>query len=125
MAVKTGVAKGGLRFGKRRVKRTRVGTALLYGQALIGNQDARAELRNAATAARKAYRRGSDKEAGRAAQSLTRAVQIAGRKREKPRSAKGPAIAIAAAAGAGVAVAAKKKAHSAPDREHPSVGAAA
>ncbi len=124
MAVKTGVAKGGLRFGRRKVKRTPVGTAMLYGQALIGNQEARGELQDAATAARKAYRRGSDKEAGRAAQSLTRALQIAGRKREKPRSAKGPAIAIAAVAGVGAAVAVKKKADSAPESQSPSVAAA-
>lgn len=124
MAVKARAAKGGWKFGKRRVKRTPVGTAVLYGQALVGNKEARDELRDAATAARKAYRRGSDKEAGRAAQSLTRALQIAERKREKPRSVKGPAIAIAAAATAGVAVAAKKKADSTPESQSASVGAA-
>ena len=86
--------------------------------ALIGNQHARAELRNAATAARKAYRRGSEKEARRAAQSLTRAVQIAGaqrKSREAPRAPQSPSPRQQAR---GVAVAAKKKAHSAPDRKH-------
>jgi hypothetical protein len=109
MAVKSKLGKGGLKLGKRRVKRTPAGTAVLYGKALVGNEEARGELRDAIRSARKAYDRGSDKEAGRAAQSLSRALRIAGRKREKPKSAKGPAIAIAAAAGAGAAVAARRK----------------
>jgi hypothetical protein len=124
MAVKTKAAKGGLRFGRRKFKRTPAGTAVLYGRALVGDKEAREELQSAAASARKAYKRGSDKEAGRAAQSLSRALRIAGRKREKPRSAKGPAIALAAAAGAGAAVAAKKKAASGTEPQS-SVSAAA
>ena len=108
MAIKGKSVKGGLKFSKRRAKRTPAGTVVLYGKALVGDSEAREELRSAVQSARKAYTRGSDKEAGRAAQSLSRALRIAGRKREKPKSAKGPAIAIAAAAGAGAAVAAKR-----------------
>ena len=51
------LAKGGLKLGRRKVERTPAGTVALYGQALVGNREAREELRDALTSARKAYRR--------------------------------------------------------------------
>jgi hypothetical protein len=111
------VAKGGFKVGRRRAARTRTGTAVMFGRALIGNERAREELRDAYSSARKAYRRGSDRrgrpdlaallqdrkaqrEAGNAAASVRSALQIANRSREKPSSRKGPAIAAVAVAGA-------------------------
>lgn len=117
------LAKGGLKLGKRKVERTPAGTAVLYGRALIGNEEARNDLREAYASARKAYSRSSDRrgrpdieallkdrkarrEAGKAASSLREALQIAGRTRKKPKSAsKAPVIAVIAVAGAGTAVA--------------------
>lgn len=116
------LARSGLKLGRRKAERTPAGTAVLYGQALVGNEGARDELRDAYTSARKAYRRSSDRsgrpdlaallgdrkasrEASNALTSLTRALQIADRKRKKPRSAKGPAIAVIALAGAGAGTA--------------------
>ena len=116
------MASAGLKLGKRRVARSRAGTAVLYGKALAGNQQARKDLRGAYTSARKAYARSSDrrgrpdigalledrkarKEAHKAASSLREALQIARRTREKPKSSKGPVIAVVAVAGAGTAVA--------------------
>ena len=116
MAAKVRAGKGGLHLGRRRAKRTRAGTVVLYGQALVGNREARDELRRAVTSARKAYSRGSDKEVGRAARSLSRALRIAERKREKPRSARGPALAAVAVAGAGAAVAVKRS-RSSPEQQ--------
>lgn len=118
-------AKGGLKLGKRKAERTPAGTAVLYGQALVGNEQARRELRDALTSARKAYRRSSGqrgrpdigaliedrkarREAGDALASLRQALHTAGRKRKKPRSAKGPVVAVVAVAGTGAAVAVAK-----------------
>jgi hypothetical protein len=117
------LAKGGLKLGRRKAKRTPAGTVVLYGQALVGNESARDELKEAYASARTAYRRSSDrrgrpdlaallqdrkasKEAGNALTSLRQALRIAGRKREKPRSVgKAPVIAVVTVAGAGTAVA--------------------
>jgi hypothetical protein len=116
------LAKGGLKLGRAKVKRTPAGTVILTTKALVGNAAARDELRDAYTAARKAYRRSSDrrgrpdltallqdrkasKEAGNALSSLSQALRIADRKREKPRSVKAPMIAVVTVAGAGTAVA--------------------
>ncbi len=116
------LAKTGARFGKRRAERTRAGTVVLYGQALVGNEQARDDLRQAYASARKAYARSSDRrgrpdlvallddrrarrEAGKAASSLREAMQIARRTRRKPKSSKGPVVAVIAVAGAGTAVA--------------------
>jgi hypothetical protein len=126
MATKRKAAKSGFKLGKRKVERTPAGTAVLYGQALVGNAQAREELRDAMTSARKAYRRSSDrrgrpdlaallqdrkasKEAGNALTSLREALRVAGRKRRKPRSAKGPAVVIVAVAGTGAAAAVAKR----------------
>ena len=122
MAVKRKAARASFKLGKHRAARTRAGTAVLYGRALVGNKQAREELRDAYTSARKAYARSSDrrgrpdigalledrksrKEAHNAASSLREAMQIARRTREKPKSSKGPVIAVVAVAGAGTAVA--------------------
>jgi hypothetical protein len=122
MAAKGKIAKGGLKLSRNKVKRTPAGTAVLYGRALVGNEGARDELRDAYTAARKAYSRSSNrsgrpdlaallqdrkasKEAGNALSSLRQALRIADRKREKPRSVKAPLIAVVTVAGAGTAVA--------------------
>jgi len=116
------LAKGAFRFGKRRAVRTPAGTAVLYGHALVGNQQARRDLRGAYKSARKAYARTTDwrgrpdigalledrkarKETGKAVSSLREAFQIAGRTRKKQKSRKGPAIAVVAVAGAGAALA--------------------
>jgi hypothetical protein len=117
------LAKGGLKLGRRKAKRTPAGTVVLYSKALVGNADARSELQEAYASARKAYRRSSDKrgrpdlaallqdrkaskEAGNALDSLRQALRIADRKREKPRSVgKAPVIAVVTVAGAGTAVA--------------------
>ena len=116
------LAKTGAKFGKRRAERTRAGTAVLYGQALVGNEQARDDLRQAYASARKAYARSSDrrgrpdiaalfedrkarKEAGKASAKLREALQIASRTRRKPKSSKGPVIAVIAVAGSGTAVA--------------------
>jgi hypothetical protein len=130
MALKRKTAKtglqGGLKLGRRKAERTPAGTAVLYGRALVGNEGAREELRDAYSSARKAYRRSSDRsgrpdlvallgdrkasrEASNALTSLKRALRIAERKRKKPKSAKGPAIAVIAVAGAGTALAVSKK----------------
>lgn len=111
------LARGGFEVGRRKAARTRTGTAVMFGRALVGNDRAREELRDAYSSARKAYRRGSDRrgrpdlgallhdrkaqrEAGNAAASVRSALQIANRSREKPSSRKGPAIAAVAVAGA-------------------------
>jgi hypothetical protein len=116
------IAKGGLKLGRHKVKRTPAGTAVLYGQALVGNEAARDELGDAYAAARKAYARSSDRrgrpdlgalledrkaqrDAGKAVRALRRALRIADGKRQKPRSAKGPVLVVVAVAGAGTAVA--------------------
>jgi hypothetical protein len=116
------LAKGGLKLGRRKAERTPAGTAVLYGRALVGNQEARDDLREAYASARKAYARSSDRrgrpdigaliddrkarrDAGKAASSLQEALRIAGRKRKKPKSSKAPVIAVIAVAGAGTAVA--------------------
>jgi len=57
MAVKTPA----LKFGKRKAARTRAGTAVLFGRALVGNEEARGDLRDAFASGRKAYARGSDR----------------------------------------------------------------
>ncbi len=118
---KAKLAKGGFKLGKRKAIRTPAGTAVLYAQALVGNRQAREELRDAYTSARKAYSRSADRsgrpnfatllddrkasrEAGRAITSLRSAVNLAGKKRKKPRSVK-PVIVVVAVAGAGTAVA--------------------
>jgi len=115
-------AKAAFRLGKRRAVRTPAGTAVLYGQALVGNQQARKDLRRAYTSARKAYARTTDwrgrpdigalledrkarKETGKAMSSLREAIQIAGRTRKQPKSRKGPVIAVVAVAGTGTALA--------------------
>ena len=120
------VAKGGLKLGRRKVERTPAGTVVLYGQALVGNREAREELRDAATSARKAYRRSAgrsgrpnlvtllqdrkaSREAGNALASLQQALRTAGRKRKKPRSAKGPAAVVVVVAGTGAAIAVAKQ----------------
>jgi hypothetical protein len=122
MAAKDKITKGGRKLGKAKVKRTPAGTVVLTGRALVGNAAARDELRDAYTAARKAYSRSSSrsgrpdlaallqdrkasKEAGNALSSLRKALRIADRKREKPRSVKAPLIAVVTVAGAGTAVA--------------------
>jgi hypothetical protein len=119
---KAKIAKTGFKLGKRKAERTPAGTAVLYGQALVGNEAARDELRDAYTAARKAYARSADrkgrpnvgtliedrkarKEAGKASQSLRQALRIADRRRKKPKSSKGPIVAVIVVAGAGTAVA--------------------
>ena len=61
MAIKRKAAKSGFKRGKRKAERTPAGTAVLYGQALVGNAQAREELRDALASARKAYRRSSDR----------------------------------------------------------------
>lgn len=116
------LAKGAFRLGRRRAIRTPAGTAVLYGQALVGNQQARKDLRGAYTSARKAYARTADwrgrpdigalfedrkarKETGKALSSLREALKVAGRTRTKPKSRKGPVIAVVAVAGAGTALA--------------------
>jgi len=116
------LAKAGLKLGKRKAERIPAGTAVLYGRALVGNAEARDDLRDAYASARKAYARSSDRrgrpdigalfedrkarrEAGKASASLREALQIASSNRKKPRSAKGPVIAVIAVAGAGTAVA--------------------
>lgn len=127
-SVKAAPAKGnlarvGLRLGKRKAERTPAGTAVLYGRALVGNEEARDDLREAYAAARKAYTRSSDRrgrpdigaliedrkarrEAGKAAALVQEALKVAGRKRKKPkRVSKAPVIAVIAVAGAGTAVA--------------------
>ncbi len=118
---KAKLVKGGFKLGKRKVIRTPAGTAVLYAQALVGNRQAREELRDAYASARKAYSRSADRsgrpnlatllddrkasrEAGRAITSLRSAVNLAGKKRKKPRSVK-PVIVVVAVAGAGTAVA--------------------
>jgi hypothetical protein len=118
------LGKIGLKLGRRKAERTPAGTVVLYGQALVGNEDARDELRDAYTAARKAYARSADRsgrpnvgtliedrkarrEAGNAAASLREALQIAGRRRKKPKSSKAPVVAVIALAGAGTAIAVK------------------
>ena len=120
------LAKGGLKLGKRKVERTPAGTVALYAQALVGNREAREELRDAMTSARKAYRRSAgrggrpnlvallqdrkaSREAGNALASLQQALRTAGRKRKKPRSAKGPAAAVVVVAGTGAAIAIAKQ----------------
>jgi hypothetical protein len=122
MAAKGKMVKGGLKLSRRKAERTPVGTVVLYGRALVGNEEARDELRDAYASARKAYARSADRrgrpnvgtliedrkarrEAGRAAASLREALQIAGRKRKKPKSSKGPVVAVIAVAGAGTVVA--------------------
>lgn len=124
--VKRVAAKGGLKFGKRKAVRSRAGTAVLFGRALVGNEEARGDLRDAVASGRKAYARGSDrrgrpdvsafledrkarKEARSAATSLRDAIRVARRTREKPKSSKGPALAVAAAAGAATVVAVKAR----------------
>ena len=69
-SVKAAPAKGnlarvGLRLGKRKAERTPAGTAVLYGRALAGNEEARDDLREAYAAARKAYTRSSDRRGAR------------------------------------------------------------
>lgn len=116
------LAKVGMKLGKRKVERTPAGTAVFFSRALVGDEEARDDLREAYASARKAYARSSDRkgrpdfaamiedrkarrEAGKAAAYLQQALQIAGRRRKKPRSSKGPVIAVIAVAGAGTAVA--------------------
>lgn len=116
------LAKGAFKLGRRRAVRTPAGTAVLYGQALVGNQQAREDLRGAYASARKAYVRTTDwrgrpdigalledrkarKETGKAVSSLRHALRIASRTRKKPKSRKGPVIAVAAVAGTGTALA--------------------
>lgn len=129
MAIKKSVGKtglkGGLKAGKRKAVRTPAGTVALYGRALVGDDQARADLRKAYAAARKAYDRSSNRrgrpdlgallqdrkarrEAGNAVASLQQALRTAGRKRRKPRSAKGPVVVAVAVAGTGAAAAAAK-----------------
>jgi hypothetical protein len=125
MPLKRKVTKSGLKLSKRKAVRTPAGTAVLYGQALVGNEKAREELRDALGSARKAYRRSSDgrgrpdlgsllqdrkarREAGNAAASFQQALRTAGRKRKKPKSVKGPVLVVAAVAGTGTAVAVAK-----------------
>lgn len=120
--IKRTTAKTGLKLGKRKASRTPAGTVVLYGKALVGNDQARTELRDALDSARTAYRRSSDRrgrldigalledrkarrEAGNAVASLRRALRTAGRKREQPKSAKGPAVVVLAVAATGGAVA--------------------
>lgn len=115
------LAKVGLKLGRRKVERTPAGTAVLYGRALVGNEQAREDLREAYESARKAFARSSDRrgrpdivallddrkarrEAGKAASLVREAFQVAGRTRKQPKSSKGPVIAVIAAAG-GTAVA--------------------
>jgi hypothetical protein len=141
MAIKTKAGKTGLKLGKRKVERTPAGTAVLYGRALVGNQQAREELRDAYASARKAYKRSSDRsgrpdvvallqdrkasrEAGNALTSLKKALRVADRNRKKPKSAKGPAIAVIAVAGAGTALAVSKKKKDEPADTYATNGAA-
>ena len=92
---------------------------MFTAKALAGNEQAREELRDAYTSARKAYKRSADrsgrpnivtllddrkakKEAGNALTSLRHALRIADKKRrKKPRGGKGPAVLVLTAAGAG------------------------
>ncbi|HEX5911342.1 MAG TPA: hypothetical protein VFY44_12690 [Thermoleophilaceae bacterium] len=111
-------AKSGFKAGKRKAARTPAGTAVFTAKALAGNQQARAELRDAYASARKAYKRSADrsgrpnivtllddrkakKEAGNALTSLRHALKIAEKRRQKPRGGKGPAVLVLTAAGAG------------------------
>ena len=122
---KAKLAKGGLKLGKRRAERTPAGTAVLYGQALAGNERAREDLRKAFASARKAYSRTSDRrgrpdigaliedrkaqrEAGKAVAQLREALRIASRTRRKPERSKKPLVALVVVAGAGTAVAANE-----------------
>ena len=103
------LAKGAFRLGRRRAIRTPAGTAVLYGQALVGNQQARKDLRGAYTSARKAYARTADwrgrpdigalfedrkarKETGKALSSLREALKVAepGRSRRAGRVLSSP-----------------------------------
>jgi len=119
---KGALAKGAFKLGKGKAVRTPAGTAVLYGQALVGNQQARRDLRRGYASARKAYARSTDwrgrtdigalledrkarKEAGKAASAFRRALRIASRTREKPRSRKVPVMAVVAVAGTGTALA--------------------
>lgn len=119
---KTKLAKGGFKLGKHKAVRSPAGTAVLYLQALLGNEKARHQLRDAYASARKAYARTADRhgrpnvatlledrkarrDAGKAVTAARTALSLASRKRSKPRSAKGPVVAVLAVAGAGTAVA--------------------
>ena len=135
-------AKSGLKAGKRKAARTPAGTAVFTAKALAGNEQAREELRDAYQSARKAYKRSADrsgrpnivtllddrkakKEAGNALTSLRHALRIAEKRREKPRSIKGPAVLAVTAAGAGAGALIYKQRSSGEESAAPATNGAA